>query len=156
VIDKTKIHEALRHAEQRLKAYILTLRDVRNVGSLVFVVLVLLVSWSGVKAIQTNYRLQQEVTKLEQQNAVARLKNTNQVLQNDYFKTSQYREITARQNFGLAAPGETVWLVPKEVALAHVVPEPEVTEAKQKAKHKLFWQENFEAWIDFFFHRVHE
>lgn len=150
---KTKILDIWNRYEPPVRAYILSLRDVRNVGSLVFVVMVLLISWSGVKAIQTNYGLQKKISQLQQQNTIAKLQNENQKLQNNYYTTSQYREVTARQNYGLASPGETVLLVPKDVALAHTVPLPNEKEAIPPAKNKPFWQENFEAWMDFFFHR---
>ncbi len=149
----TKIADTWRRYEEPLKAYILSLRDVRNVGSLAFVVLVLLISWSGAKAIQTNYQLQQQVGKLGEEIEVAKLQNSNQKLQNAYYSTSQYREITARQNFGLAAPGEVELLVPKEVALAHTAAMPDTEKTAAIAKKKPFWQQNFEAWMDFFLHR---
>jgi hypothetical protein len=91
---------------------------------------------------------------LQQENEVRKLQNTNQKLQNNYYKTSQYLEVTARQNFGLGAPGETALLVPKDVALAHTVAMPIDETQPAPAKKKQFWQENFEAWMDFFFHRT--
>ena len=146
--------ETWQRYETPIKEYILSLRDVRNVGSLAFLVLVLLISWSGVKAIQTNYTLQQEVMQLQQENEVAKLRTSNQELENAYYNTPQYLEVTARQNFGLAAPGETELLVPKSVALAHTTPLPIDSVANPVAKHKPLWQQNFEDWMDFFFHRT--
>ena len=151
---KTNIINIWYRYEEPVRAYILSLRDVRNVGSLAFVVLVLLISWSGTKAIQTNYSLQQQVARMQQQNEVKKLQNETQKLENNYYTTSQYREVAARQNFGLASPGETVLLVPKETALANTVAAPEGEDKEQPAKNKPFYQENFEAWIDFFFHRT--
>lgn len=151
---RTNIAEAWRRYEAPVKEYILSLRDVRNVGSSAFIVLVLLVSWSGVKAIQTNYKLQQEVSRLQKQNSVAELRTSNQKLENAYYNTPQYQEVTARQNFGLAAPGETELLVPKDVALAHTTPLPTDSATNPVAKHKPFLQQNFEDWMDFFFHRT--
>ncbi len=139
-----------------MKEYLLSLRDVRNVGSLVFLILMLLISWSGIKAIQTNYKLQQEVTQLQQEDQVAKLRNNNQKLENEYYTTPQYLEVTARQNFGLIAPGETELLVPQAVALAHTKPLPKGTSVGPVAKHKPVWQQNFEDWIDFFFHRAQQ
>lgn len=49
------------------KALLSQLRDTRTLGLLVFVVLVLLVSWSGIKSIQTNYELQRTIARLEQE-----------------------------------------------------------------------------------------
>lgn len=153
---KTKIIEIWSRYEEPLRAYLLSLRDVRNVGSLAFVILVLLISWSGIKAIQTNYQLQQQVGKLQQQIELSKLQTSTQKLQNNYYTTSQYLEVTARQNFGLAAPGETELLVPKDVALAHTVPMPTSEEVNPPAKKKPFWQQNFEDWMDFFFHRTNQ
>ena len=66
----------------KVVAYMRSLQDVRVVGQLLFVVIVLLISWSGVKAIQTNYGLQKQISTLAQQTEVQRLKNNNLKLQN--------------------------------------------------------------------------
>jgi cell division protein FtsB len=144
---KTGPHVAL------AKAYILSLRDVRNVGLLVFTVIVLLISWSGVKSIQTNYGLQKQVASLAQENQVQALENADLALQNQYLDTPQYLEITARQNLGLGSPGETELLVPQSVALAHTVKQPGSTAAASAVPKQPFWQRNFESWVNFFFHR---
>ncbi|MFZ1483770.1 MAG: septum formation initiator family protein [Candidatus Saccharimonadales bacterium] len=136
---------------QGVTAYIVGLRDVRNVGQLVFICMVLLISWSGVKAIQSNYELQKQVQAINERNKVAQLENSNLELENQYYNTSQYLEVTARQNFGLARPGETVLLVPKSVALANTVPMP-VQEDATSSK-DTFVQSNIRAWLDFFVHR---
>lgn len=146
---------SLRSYGSRLYDYVLSLRDVRNVGMLVFVALAILVSYSGARAVQTNYTLQKQVYQLSQNNEVQELTNANLALTNDYYKTSQYLEVAARQNLGLAAPGETVLLVPKSVALAHTVAMPDDDKAKTPVEKKLpFWRENFETWMDFFLNRT--
>ena len=135
--------------------YVLQFRDVRAVGLMLFVVVVLLISWSGVKVIDTNYDLQKQIAQLEQETQVQTLENTNIKLQNDYFNTSQYLEISARQNFGLAAPGETVVNIPQNVALAHTVELPDIDQSetrKTKAKQPAY-QHNFQAWMNFLLHR---
>lgn len=136
-------------------------RDIRSLGLVVFAVIVLLVSWSGVKAIQSNYHLQQQVTALQQQNDVQSLKNNNQKLKNEYYNTPQYLELAGRQNFGLAAAGETELLVPKAIAMAHVQGVTEVTidavnttnPSADASKQQPFYQRNLQAWLDFFLHR---
>lgn len=137
----------------KIKTYILSLRDVRNVGMLAFVVLVLLVSYSGARAVQTNYSLQKQVYELAKSNDVSRLTNANLELTNKYYGTSQYLEVTARQNLGLAAPGETELLVPKSVAMAHTVEMPADENATKVEKVLPFWQRNFREWVNFFLHR---
>jgi len=137
--------------------YLQELRDVRVLGLVVFGALVLLVSWSGIQVIQTNYDLQKQISKLQQENQVQQLENTNLKLRNEYYNTDQYLELSARKQFGKAAPGETVLLVPKSVALAHAAALPQTTIKSMAtvATHKPTYQRNFEAWMDFFLHREH-
>ncbi len=135
------------------QAYILSLRDVRNVGLLIFTVIVLLISWSGVKSIQTNYGLQKQIAQLQQENGVQSLQNSNQALRNKYYDTAQYKEVTARENLGLGTAGETELIVPENVALAHTVKQPGASVAVSEVPKQPFWQRNFQAWIDFFLHR---
>ena len=134
-------------------AYLLRLRDVRVTGQLLFVVIVLLVSWSGVKSIDTNYTLQKQISQLQQQNTVQQLKNNNQKLQNDYYNSDHYLELSARQNFGLAAPDETELIVPKDVALSYTTPLPVLATPKDTNINAPFYERNIQAWIDFFLHR---
>ncbi len=124
------------------------------VGLLLFLVIALMVSWSSVKAIDTNYGLQKQISTLQQQNDVGQLTNDTLKLQNDYYNTPQYLELAARQDFGLAAPGETELLVPQSVALAHTVVLPQdVSPSAKTAKPKSVVQRHFEAWANFFMHR---
>jgi cell division protein FtsB len=139
---KRYTHEAYR--------FVLRFQDIRFAGQMLFVVIVLLISWSGVKAIETNYQLQRQISALRQQTDIQKLKNMNLTLQNGYFNTNQYLELSTRQNFGLAAPGEKELIVSKEVALAHTVP---ITHAsatqKLTTRHSRF-EQNYKAWLDFF------
>jgi cell division protein FtsB len=131
-----------------------SLRDPKNVGLIIFLVIVLLISWSGVKALQTNYSLQKQISLLKQQNDVQQLQNINQQLQNQYYGTNQYLNVTARQEFGLGQPGETELIVPETVAMAHLSPitttaaTDNITNSNQTS-----YQKNFQAWIDFILHR---
>ncbi len=153
MFDKINIQNKIEPYIARVRVYVLSLRDIRNVGLLAFTVIVLLISWSGVKSIQTNYGLQKQIAQLSQQNQVRQLENTNLALQNQYYDTPQYLEVSARQNLGLAAPGETEMLVPDSVALAHTVKQPNNAATTSQVPKQLFWQRNFQSWIDFFLHR---
>jgi cell division protein FtsB len=133
------------------------MRDVRVLGFMVFGIILVLVSWSTVGIIQTNYELQKRIARLEQQNQVYELENTNLMLKNEYYNTDQYLEITARKQFGRAAPGEKMYIVPKNIALQHTVPMPTPEEKAPVAPSpKSRYQKNFEAWMDFFFHRTQD
>ncbi len=152
-----KIQTYLRHPLVR------QLRDIRALGLIVFAAIVLLVSWSGVKAIQSNYKLEQQIAGLRQQNDLQRLQNDNQRLKNQYYNTPQYLELAARQNFGLAAPGEKELIVPKAVAMAHVSGISAISvdtavpasgqQTSEARSHQPFYQRNMQAWMNFFLHR---
>ncbi|PIZ63064.1 hypothetical protein COY17_01335 [Candidatus Saccharibacteria bacterium CG_4_10_14_0_2_um_filter_52_9] len=134
-------------------SYIRQLNDVRFVGQVLFVVIVLLISWSGIKTIQTNYGLQKQISSLNHDNTLQRLQNDNLKLQNDYYNSNQYLELAARQNFGLAAPGEKMIVVPEVVALANTVDLPSSSKKDEAAARKPAYQRNFESWTNFFLHR---
>jgi cell division protein FtsB len=140
---------------EKVYDYVLQFRDVRAAGLLLFLVVVLLISWSGIKVIDTNYHLQKQISQLEQEVQVKQLGNTNIKLQNQYFQTDQYLEIAARQNFGLAKAGEVVLNVPQNIALAHTVDVPDVdqVEAKKTRAKQPAYQRNFQAWMNFLLHR---
>lgn len=132
-----------------------TLGDSRALGLIAFGIVAVLVSWSGIKSIQTNYELQKQISELEQQNQVTKLENDNKKLENQYYQTDEFLELAARRQYGKASPGETVYLVPKKVALAHTVDLPTATEPKATGQqiNQPTYQKNFQAWIDFFLHR---
>lgn len=131
------------------------LKDVRVLGMIVFAVIVLMVCWSGVRVIEANYRLERRIARLEEENKLRELENANQELENDYYESDQYLELQARKTFGKAAPGETLLLVPEEVALAHTVELPEAgpENPSTNVSSKPDYQRNFEAWMNFFFRR---
>jgi len=145
----------LRHYRELARQYTDQLSDIRVVGLLVFLGITLLITWSGVKAIDTNYGLQKQVATLQQENAIQKLTNGNLALQNDYYNTNQYLEVSARQSFGLGASGETEVLVPTSVAMADTITltNPEQQRAAKAAARQPKYQQNFEAWMDFLLHR---
>lgn len=135
--------------------YLHELRDVRVLGLLVFGIIVLLVSWSGVRVIETNYKLQQQIARMEEQTKLLQLENANKKLENKYYETDEYLELQARKQFGKGAAGEKLLLVPKNVALAHTVDIKQDKEERtdQPQAEKPTYQKNFESWMNFFLHR---
>jgi cell division protein FtsB len=133
------------------------LQDPRTWAMLVFVVLAGAVTWNGAVSIQQNFALQKKVVTLQEQNNVQKLQNETQKLRNEYYKTDEYKELAARRLFGKAAAGERVYIVPKEVALSKVSPEVKATTTQQVATNPVElpkYQQNFQDWLDFFFHRT--
>lgn len=142
----------LQLARRRVNEVLVQLQDVRTIGLLLFLIVALMVSWSGAKVIQTNYELQKQISQQEQELQVQQLANDNLKLQNQYYKTDQYLELEARQDFGLGAPGETEVIVPREVALRYASQATEPKSTIQNVSQPTY-QRNFQAWVDFFLHR---
>jgi cell division protein FtsB len=142
------------HHTDKALSYLQKLSDIRFAGQVLFVVIVLLISWSGVKTIETNYGLQKQISKLSQTNKLKQLENDNLKLQNEYFNSNQYLELSARRNFGLAAAGEKEVIVPKAVALTYAaqLPDPDAVQTKAVTTAPKY-PRNFQAWVDFFLHR---
>ena len=131
------------------------LRDIKTIGLIIFAIVVLLITWSGAKTIQSNYNLQNQISTLQKQNQVQQLENENQQLDNSYYNTNQYLELSARQELGLGEAGETELIVPNSVALAHLAPLPNDQSISTKSTiNQAGYQKNFEAWMNFFLHRT--
>lgn len=134
------------------KAQVLT--DARALGLLAFGVVAVLVTWSGIKVVQTNYELEKKIAVAKQRNAVEQLANENLKLKNKYYESNQYLELSARRQFGKAAAGEKLYIVPESVALAKTVepaqPVTETGEVKVESK-KPRYQQNFDDWMEFLF-----
>ncbi len=127
--------------------------DTRVWGLIAFGVVALLVTWSGIKVVQTNYELEKKISVARQENAIAQLEADNLRLKNKYYESNQYLELTTRRQFGKAAPGEKLYTVPESVALAKTV-ESQVAQADvaKQAVAKPKYQQNFDDWIQFLFH----
>ena len=134
--------------------YAQKLGDVRFMGQIVFAVIVLLITWSGIKSIQTNYGLQKQISSLKQQNTLQQLQNDNLNLQNQYFNSNQYLELAARQDFALAASGEKEIIVPETVALSYTTNLPTLPKTETSADKTPAYQKNIQSWVNFFLHRT--
>ena len=113
----------------------------------------LAITWSGVKTVQSNYELQKQISVLKQQNELTKLSNQNTALQSQFYETDQYLELAARQNLGLAAPGETVLLIPKTTAMKYVdqslTPGSDDSGNNSSETSKSRFAQNFQDWRDF-------
>ncbi len=124
-------------------------RSPQDIGLYIFVLIVLAISWSGVKTIQTNYELQKQISTLKQQNAVINLQNQNTALENQYYKTNQYLDLAARQDLGLAGQGEQVWLISNATAMKYVDKSLTATQNQTTKKTQPTYIKNLDAWKDF-------
>ncbi len=126
--------------------------DTRNIGLYIFALVVIAISWSTARAVQANYQLQKEIAVLQQENSLLTLSNENTTLQNQFLQTDQFLELSARQNLGLAQPGEEVLVVPPNVAQRYV--DKSLLPANEKDTNNTptagpSYLRNIESWRDF-------
>jgi cell division protein FtsB len=128
------------------------LSDPRVLGLLAFGVVAILITWSSIKVLQTNYELEKKIAVAKQRNAVEQLENENLRLKNKYYESEQYLELAARRQFGKAAPGEKLYVVPESVALSKTIdlPKEDQLSAKEQKK-KSKYRQNFDDWMKFLF-----
>lgn len=128
------------------------LDDPRFFGLIALAVIGLTVMWNGVRVVDQNYGLLQKIARLEEENRILELENRNKTLQNEYYKTAEFAEIKARRVNGKALPGEAVYTMSENVALAALkTPEGNLEKISTSKEQKPRYQQNFEAWVDFFF-----
>lgn len=132
-----------------------SLSDVRTLGLVVFAGIALLVTWSGIKVVQTNYDLQKQIAAMQQENDNLRLGNANAALRNQFLETDTYLELAARKQYNKALPGEKLLIVPKSVAMSHTV-EVQATEKQETSPDMVdetgpWYERNFNAWMEFLF-----
>jgi cell division protein FtsB len=145
---QTKIN----YVRAEITDFLYRLKDIRFAGQVLFVVIVLLISWSGVKAIQLNYGLQKQIATAKQENSIQQLRDQNLKLENVYYNSKQYLELQARADFGLATSGEQELIVPQSVAMAYA-PKIKIQNNEPPKISEPTYQKNIQAWVNFFLHR---
>lgn len=126
------------------------LDDPRLLGLLLIAVIGLSVVWNGARVVQQNYGLIQKITLLEEQNRILEIENRNKEFQNEYYKTAEFAELKARRVNGKALPGEQVYIVSRDAAFSSLKT-PEQIKNEDESSNKPQYQQNFEAWMNFFF-----
>ena len=102
-------------------------------------------AWSTIEAIQRNFKLQQQVDSLAQQIAVQELENKSHALQNQYYQSPEYLELSARERLNKAGPDEKLIMLPPN----SVQPTPD--EELQSSEPPITSRSNFAQWMYFLF-----
>jgi cell division protein FtsB len=126
------------------------LYDVRLVVLILVGAISVIVFWNTAKIIQRNFELTQKVAQIQKENEVIELENRNKELQNQYLATDEFAELTARRIYGKASPGESVYIVPEEVAIASLQTTTDETVEEQNIE-KAKYLKNLESWMNIYF-----
>lgn len=115
-----------------------------TVSRLVLMVVIAAVAvWMAmvIQVLNNNYKLQRQVDNTKLDSQMLELENQNLRLEQLYYRTDEYMELSARSLLGKALPGE------------HLVVLPRVSHAS-KAKRSgsaVATKSNFDQWLDFLF-----
>ncbi len=82
--------------------------DRRNVNLMFFLIISLGITWQTVDQISLNYDLEQESRTIEQEIELLRIQKDTQELQNEFFRTEYYQDLSARDRLGLIGDGESL------------------------------------------------
>lgn len=82
---------------------------------IVLAIVVAVAGWMGmtIQVLNNNYNLQRQVDNAKLDNQIAELENQNLKLEQMYYKTDEYMDLSARSLLGKAQPGENLVLLPR-------------------------------------------
>jgi len=130
-----------------------SLLNSKNLGLYVILLIGLSVTWSTVKTIQKNYSLQRQIIALQQSVALQTQINQNETLLINYYGSDSYLSLEARKYFNKSLPGEKLILVPQSVANKYIHQTAITNSNSSTSKARLRIIQNWEDWINFFFHK---
>lgn len=102
--------------------------------------------WGSLGVMQRNYDLQKGVDYKQRQLQLIQLQTASLQLESRYYKTQEYQELAARQDLGLALPGESVLILPANSQAAINADKPTQTQATSIQKIG-----NYGQWMNFLF-----
>lgn len=107
------------------------------------VVIVAVIIWvvSTIQVLNNNYTLQRQVDNANLDNQVMELENENLRLEQMYYQTDEYLELSARSLLGRAQPGEHLVILPR---VEHS--DDESTDGQAVVE-----KSNLDQWLDFLF-----
>jgi cell division protein FtsB len=91
-----------------------------NMGLILIAVVAVNMLINGAKNVKLNSRLEEEISKIATENEVLQLEIENQKAKSGFYDSDYFKDMQVRRLLGKAAPGETIYTVPKETAIPKV------------------------------------
>jgi cell division protein FtsB len=114
-----------------------------NIVLLIALVLALSWAWSTINVLAKNYDLERQVEQARLDTEIMNLQNENLRLEQAYYETSEYLELSSRKLLNKAQAGEHLVILPHSESESSTIPTAVTVVEKS----------NFEQWIDFLFGR---
>ena len=107
------------------------------------VVIVAVAVWMAmvIQVLNNNYKLQRQVDNAKLDSQMLELENQNLRLEQLYYRTDEYMELSARSLLGKALPGEHLVVLPR---VSH-------TSKAKRSGSAVVTKSNFDQWLDFLF-----
>ena len=115
-----------------------------TVSRLVLMVVIAAVAvWMAmvIQVLNNNYKLQRQVDNAKLDSQMLELENQNLRLEQLYYRTDEYMELSARSLLGKALPGEHLVILPR---VSH-------TGKTKRSSSAVATKSNFDQWLDFLF-----
>ncbi|MBR1939149.1 septum formation initiator family protein [Candidatus Saccharibacteria bacterium] len=110
-----KFANLLRKIRRTAKYDIFTLHNVVDVGA---VIVCVFFAWGLISSISRNWELEQKLRERQLSTLKAEIEVDRLRLEQEYYKTDEYKELVARQKLGKMLPGETMVVLPKNTDAA--------------------------------------
>jgi len=115
-----------------------------NVLLILALILSLSWAWSTISVLSKNYDLERQVEQARLDVEIMKLQNENLALEQAYYQTNEYLELSARKLLNKAQEGEHLVLLPSVES---------ETAKTSTATSTAVEKSNFEQWVDFLFGR---
>ncbi len=132
---------------EKIKTKLKPLLTLNNVMLVAALILALSWAWSTISIMSRNYDLERQVQQAQLNNQISKLQNENLKLEQAYYQTNEYLELSARSLLNKANPGEHVVVLPNTNSQGVAT---QVTVSSNTSAN----ESNFEQWIDFLFGRA--
>ena len=106
-------------------------------------------AWGSLNMMSRNYQLQRNLGDKKRQLALMEIEVDNKRLEQKYYKTNEFLEISARENLGLAKAGEKILILDppsKEIQL-----KANNEKRKENARTDFKKDSNMDQWVNFLF-----
>ncbi len=136
-----KIKTQLRRFSYFTKKDFLTIHNVATVAA---IILGLVFTYNAVNSTARNWQLEQKLNERKLDAAKLQIEVDTLELEQQYYQTAEYQEVTARSKQNKMLEGETMVIMPENSEYAKTKYSEEQTETTKK-------RSNLEEWLDFLF-----
>lgn len=116
-----------------------------NIALAVTIIFCLSWTWGAISSMSRNWELEQRLISRKKELTRLKLEVETLSLENDFYKTAEYQELSARRHQFKRLPGETMIALPPNTSSA------QLKHLSQSSHHPQSSPSNFSQWLSFLF-----